>query len=103
MKYTIGNKNFKSQKEIDIHYGAIIAKYDWGETLSAEDHQDAVELLEFHPNKDEKIGIGMSHIEVRRNTQETHGYNNKCFFVVRTDGTAIDFTKACLKYVPKNK
>jgi hypothetical protein len=103
MKYTINSKHFRSQKEIDNHYSNIIAKYEWGEPISAEDHMDAIALLDFHPDKAEKMGCGMSHIEVRRNTHEAHGFNTKCFFVVRTDGTAIDFSKSCLKHIPKNK
>ena len=103
MKYTIGTKHFNTQKEMNSHYASIISKYEWGETLSAEDSIDAIELLEFHPDKEEKIGVGIDRIEIRRNTKEAHGFNTKCFFVVRTDGSAIDFSKKCIIYVPKNK
>lgn len=103
MKYTIGTKHFNTQKEMDNHYRDIISRYEWGETLSPEDHIDAFELLQFHPDKEEKIGVGLDHIEIRRNTRESHGYNTKCFFIIRTDGSDIDFSKKCIQHVPKNK
>ena len=45
-------------------------------------------ILERHPQRQEKIGVGLKHIEVR---MSAYG-NNRCFHVIRTDGSVIDFS-----------
>lgn len=40
-----------------------------------------------HPDWKKKVGVGIDHLEVR-NTR----YGNKCFFIIRTDGTITDIS-----------
>ncbi len=51
------------------------------------DHDFFVELLKMHPEADKKIGCGIERFEVR---QTEFGW--KSMFVVRNDGTAVDFS-----------
>lgn len=49
-------------------------------------------IFPFHKDWKEKCGVGIDHIEVRRTT-----YGNKCFYLVRTDGTETDISfSACI-------
>lgn len=78
------------------HFKAMLARYRDGSRVSdASDHSDLAALLDVydsvldagHPTK---AGIGVSHFE-RRKDQDHPGHTS-CFFVVRTDGTSIDFS-----------
>ena len=63
------------------------------------------DLLELHPEADEKIGIGVDHFEVR--TNRVNGGATPGFWVVRCDGSATDFSyKSCIdgkKQAPKDE
>ncbi|MBV5288037.1 MAG: DCL family protein [Methyloversatilis discipulorum] len=78
------------------HFKAMLARYRDGSRVSdASDHSDLAALLDVydsvldagHPTK---AGVGVSHFE-RRKDQDHPGHTS-CFFVVRTDGTSIDFS-----------
>lgn len=40
-----------------------------------------------HPEWKKKVGVGIDHLEVRNTS-----YGNKCFFIIRTDGTITDIS-----------
>lgn len=78
------------------HFRAMLARYRDGSRVSnATDHSDLAALLEVydsvldagHPTK---AGSGVSHFE-RRKDQDHPGHTS-CFFVIRTDGSSIDFS-----------
>jgi len=52
-------------------------------------------IFERHPDRKEKLGVGMRHIQLN-----TSGWgNNRCFYVVRIDGSSIDFSwQVALKF-----
>jgi len=78
------------------HFKAMLARYRDGSRVSdAIDHNDLASLLEVYdsvldPGQPSKAGAGVSHFE-RRKDQDHPGHTS-CFFVVRTDGTSIDFS-----------
>lgn len=78
------------------HFKAMLARYRDGSRVSdATDHSDLASLLEVYDSVLEvgtpsKAGSGVSHFERRRD--QDHPGHTSCFFVVRTDGTTIDFS-----------
>lgn len=78
------------------HFKAMLAEYRDGSRISAAtDHSDLASLLEVYDSvldvgEPTKAGVGVSHFE-RRKDQDHPGHTS-CFFVVRTDGTSIDFS-----------
>ena len=89
------------------HFKAMLARYRDGSRVSdAEDHGDLVALLDVSDSalkagRPTKAGVGVSHFE-RRKDQDHPGHTS-CFFVVRTDGTSIDFsTRRALDVAAEN-
>ncbi len=78
------------------HFKAMLARYRDGSRVSdTTDHSDLASLLEVYDSVLEagqptKGGAGVSHFERRRD--QDHPGHTSCFFVVRTDGTSIDFS-----------
>lgn len=70
-------------KEVD----RIKRAYPDGEPLSGSDAKFVYAVLTNHPRAAAKIGPG-----VRAITANTFVSNTRCFFVIRTDGTAVDFS-----------
>jgi hypothetical protein len=78
------------------HFKAMLARYRDGSRVSdSDDHSDLAALLDVYDSvlddgEPTKAGIGASHFE-RRKDQDHPGHTS-CFFVVRTDGTSVDFS-----------
>ncbi len=78
------------------HFKAMLARYRDGTRVSdATDQSDLAALLEVYDSvldadQSTKAGAGVSHFERRKD--QDHPGNTSCFFVVRTDGTSIDFS-----------
>lgn len=78
------------------HFKAMLARYRDGSRISDQsDHSDLASLLEVYDSvvvagQPTKAGSGVSHFERRRD--QDHPGHTSCFFVVRTDGTSIDFS-----------
>lgn len=58
--------------------------------LTGDDHELLLSLLARHADYAEKAGVGISHFEIRDN--KVNGGTTTGFWVVRTDGTAVDFS-----------
>lgn len=78
------------------HFKAMLARYKVGERVAdAADHGDLAALLSVYdsvlaPGEPTKAGSGVAYFE--KNLDMDHPGNTACFFVVRTDGTRIDFS-----------
>ncbi|ESQ52703.1 hypothetical protein EUTSA_v10016128mg [Eutrema salsugineum] len=73
--------------------------YPDGEPISDADKSYVLEhVLNFHPDKDSKLGSGVDFITVDKHTTFTE---SRCFFVVSTDGAKQDFSyrKCIINYV----
>jgi hypothetical protein len=73
---------------------SILVRLLHGESVNdASDHQFLTELLSKHPKCEEKIGKGIASFQCNELYE-----NNRCFNVVRIDGSAVSFSvKACLQ------
>ncbi|GAQ80511.1 putative DNA-directed RNA polymerase large subunit [Klebsormidium nitens] len=73
----------------------ILRRYEISERLSPEDQQFVLEeLLAYHEKAAEKIGCGVEAIKVDRAPK---GQSDRCFHVLRTDGSSEDFSfRKCL-------
>ena len=78
------------------HFKAMLARYRDGSRVSdATDHSDLLSLLELYDSvldvsQPTKVGSGVLHFERRRD--QDHPGHTSCFFVVRADGSSIDFS-----------
>ena len=78
------------------HFKAMLARYkDAARVSDQSDHSDLAALLEVYdsvllPGELTKGGAGVSHFERRKD--KDHPGHTSCFFVVRIDGTSIDFS-----------
>jgi hypothetical protein len=78
------------------HFKSMLARYrDGARVADPTDHSDLAALLEIYdsvllPGEPTKAGAGVSHFE--RREDRDHPGHTSCFFVVRIDGTSIDFS-----------
>ncbi len=90
--YIINGQFFKTKDAIRQKMREILYAYPIGAKLNGEDTAFLLELLHNHPNAIEKIGCGIEGFEVRQESSIS-----RCFYLVRTDGTAENFSyKKCL-------
>lgn len=89
-------RNWVKKGDAVAHFKAMLARYRDGERVSdATDHSDLAALLNAYDSvleegKPTKAGVGVSHFERRQDLD--HPGHTSCFFVVRKDGTSIDFS-----------
>ena len=69
------------------HYKSILNSYDFGQSLNDSDFKEILELLETHPRKKEKKGVGIKQIKVAKLK-----YNTKAFELVRLDDSTEFFS-----------
>ncbi|KAG4987526.1 hypothetical protein JHK85_030509 [Glycine max] len=67
----------------------ILNKYSIDELLSESDRSTMLRVLNFHPRKSEKFGIGPQDIKVGWHPKYK---DSRCFHIVRIDGTVEDFS-----------
>ncbi|KAJ7535684.1 hypothetical protein O6H91_12G042600 [Diphasiastrum complanatum] len=63
-------------------------KYLLGERLEAADDNVIQKVLLHHPRREQKVGCGLEFIKIDRHPN----YEARCFFVVRKDGSSVDFS-----------
>jgi hypothetical protein len=94
MALTIGNLTFPTKSAATEHFRQMLNNYYFGGRISEEDAAQLASLLAMHPDVEEKIGSGIDYFSVR-----LADFGTRCFEVVRTDGTAIDFSfRWCLRW-----
>ncbi len=93
MKITIGPTVFPTKSAAEAHCRAILWSYKPGENIVRRDHELFLrDLIELHPEADEKIGCGISCFHV-----QADGFGGQCFWITRLDGTPIHFSfKNCI-------
>jgi len=78
------------------YFKAMLARYADGDRVqNANDHDDLAALLKVYDGavpagQPTKTGSGVAHFERRRDRD--HPGKTSCFFVIRTDGSSIDFS-----------
>jgi hypothetical protein len=86
-KIKIGEREFLTKKEALIHYKTILNSYDFGQSINESDLKVVLDLLETHPRKEEKKGVGIKEIRVTKLK-----YKTKAFELVRLDGSTEYFS-----------
>lgn len=90
----IHKKIFKTKKNAEDFIRAILYKYPLGEPLIGEDLAFICCLIDLHPDKDTKIGVGVDSITVEPDAEFN---KTRHFSIIRTNRTIVDFSfKKCL-------
>lgn len=82
----IGDHVFASKKLATEHIRAVLYSYQPGQTVSDEHAVFLADLLDHHPNRAAKIGVGVASFQVQRNVGSVG------FWLTRTDGSRTDFS-----------
>jgi Protein of unknown function (DUF3223) len=91
-------RTFPKVGDASKFYSNILNSYSLGDRVSAVDAIELEALLKLHSEYAKKAGVGISHFEVRKPPADAPPFSTRCFWVVRTDGTAEDFSIGhCLK------
>jgi hypothetical protein len=84
----IGSNEFRTKTEAKAFYRSMRARYSVNERVQAADAKHLAALLDRHPERVQKVGVGVAHfiaiLAYRKGTA--------CFAVVRTDGSKEDFS-----------
>jgi hypothetical protein len=83
----IRDKEFKYKKDALSYFKDILNSYKPTQIVNENDFKDLVEIIEVHPDKEEKIGCGIEKIQVIEVR-----YKTKCFELIRTDGSTEVFS-----------
>lgn len=94
----IATRVFEKAGDATQYFSSMLNRYSIGDIVNFHDSQDLTALLERHEEREEKIGVGIDHFEVRA---APDGYIGQCFWIARKDKTFIDFSyQHCLKRKP---
>ncbi|MEZ4614736.1 MAG: DCL family protein [Caldilineaceae bacterium] len=87
--FIINGEKFATKKDLLTRVRQILHSYKDGQTLNMFDLAFIGDLLNNHPQAEQKIGCGISSIFVKQNPV-FHG--NRGFWIRREDGTQTDFS-----------
>jgi hypothetical protein len=98
---SLTTRSFDKAGDATAFFAAMLNHYGIGERVSAEDAADLTALLQRHDERDEKVGNGIAGFEVNIPPTDVPQHSKRCFWIVRNDGTKIDFSIGhCLKVKP---
>ncbi|MEP2944660.1 MAG: DCL family protein [Lentilitoribacter sp.] len=84
---TLSSVVFETKQEAKNFFKSMLQKYTLGARVSEEDSIHLNALLMLHSEREEKVGTGVDYFQVMK-----ADYGTQCFCVVRTDGTAENFS-----------
>lgn len=94
----IDTKTFPKAGDARIFFSEMLQRYSPGDRVSDEDAAHLTALLRRHDEEAEKVGSGIAHISVG---PAPDYFNQRCFWITRTDGSRIDFSyQHCLEKKP---
>ncbi|CAH1655029.1 MULTISPECIES: DCL family protein [unclassified Chelatococcus] len=100
-RITLTTRSFDKAGDATVFFTAMLNRYNIGDRVSAEDATDLSALLERHDEVEEKAGTGIAGFEVNIPPKDVPQFSKRCFWVIRRDGTKIDFSIGhCLKPKP---
>jgi len=105
MKYKIGRKVFGSKDKVKNYFSYILKNTRDGEELTGDYLEDVIGLLQYHTERDEKIGCGIKVIKVERHIDTTKNQKSftSHFQIYRLDGSDIDFSyNNCIRNLGNN-
>jgi hypothetical protein len=88
----IGGHDFEKKDDARAYVKDLLYKYELGDTVDHVDTQFLKALLDRHPEKAEKIGVGVASFQVR-----SADFGTRCFWITRKDNSSEKFsTKVCI-------
>jgi hypothetical protein len=91
-RITLATRSFAKAGEATAFFAAMLNRYDIGDRVSAEDATHLAALLARHDQVGEKAGSGIAGFEVNAPPEDVPQFSKRCFWVIRSDGTKIDFS-----------
>lgn len=82
-----GDFHFRTKRAATDEVRRRINTYETGEVLKQDDKLFFEELFKLHDGYDEKVGVGIKHIQVERDFN-----NNRCLYIHRVDGSKVDIS-----------
>ena len=82
----IGSRFYRTKAAATEAVREVLHRYPPGAMLTGEDADFVADLLDRHPERDLKVGVGVASFHVQRD-----GWGGVCFGLTRTDGTRTDF------------
>jgi hypothetical protein len=93
---SFGGKSFQSQAKVRTYIKSLLSSTREGEIVDPQYFNFLMDLLKLHPQYEEKAQ-GLKQFAVNRHPEHT---DQKCFFVVKEDGSWVDFSAAkCVSQV----
>jgi len=100
-RITLSTRSFDKLGQATEFFTAMLNRYGIGDRVSSEDAAHLFALLDRHDEREEKVGNGVVGFEVNTPPEDVPQFSKRCFWVVRNDGTKIDFSIGhCLKPKP---
>lgn len=84
----IGELRFSAKGEAKSHFTDILNKHPLGTELQGDEFDNVMALLLCHPKANDKIASGVKSIKIDQGFYSS----NRCFHVVRVDGSIEDFS-----------
>jgi hypothetical protein len=100
-RVSLATRSFDRAGDATAFFAAMLNRYGIGDCVSAEDALDLSALLDRHDEVEEKAGTGIAGFEVNTPPEDVPQFSKRCFWVIRSDGTKMDFSiNHCLKPRP---
>lgn len=100
-RVTLATRSFEKAGDATAFFTDMLNRYGIGEQVSAEDAADLSALLDRHDELEEKVGTGVTGFEISTPPTDVPQFSKRCFWVIRSDGSKIDFSIGhCLKPKP---
>jgi hypothetical protein len=92
---TLAFRTFETPEQMYRYFSNLLNTVTLDQNLNEYEHKVLEQLLrKGHHNADAKIGVGVKALQARAHTY----FANKSFFVIRTDGSKIDFSyRKCIE------
>jgi hypothetical protein len=98
---SLTTRSFDKAGDATAFFAAMLNRYGIGDQVSPQDAADLSALLDRHDERAVKIGNGVAGFEVNVPPHDVPQFSKRCFWVIRNDGTKIDFSIGhCLKPQP---
>ena len=88
-KIILDTRTFEKAGDGTIFFKRMLNRYSIGDRVSDTDSRDLAALLKRHDEYSEKIGTGIEYFKV---DSAPEPYGGQCFWVVRKDGSSVDFS-----------
>lgn len=100
-RITLTTRSFQKAGDATAFFTAMLNRYNIGDRVSAEDATDLRALLGRHDQFEEKAGAGIAGFEVNTPPEDVPQFSRRCFWVIRSDDTRVDFSIGhCLRPRP---